>query len=84
MSIVDDDEDWFVPDATTVAAVHEAIEKLPDHYSKVVQLFLIEGYDHQEIAVILNISESASRTNLHRGKIKLKETLKHLQYGTGS
>lgn len=84
MSIVDEDEDWSVPDATTVAAVHEAIEKLPDHYSKVVQLFLIEGYDHQEIAVILGISESASRTNLHRGKIKLKETLQHLQYGTGS
>ena len=83
MSIVDDDDDWQVADATTINEVHLAIDKLPYNYRVVVQLFLLEGYDHQEISEILNISESASRTNLHRGKSQLKETLKHLQYGTG-
>jgi RNA polymerase sigma-70 factor (ECF subfamily) len=81
--LIDDDEDWHVPDETTMEEVYSAIEKLPLNYKTVVQLYLLEGYDHQEISEILTITESASRTNLHRGKIQLKETLKHLQYGTG-
>ena len=47
-------------------------------------LFLVEGYDHQEISEILNITEVASRTMVHRGKKKLQEQLKQLSYGTGS
>ncbi|MDC7995742.1 RNA polymerase sigma factor [Altibacter sp. HG106] len=82
LTIVQDDN-WTVPDATTVAEVKEAIAALPENYRVVVTLFLLEGYDHQEISEILGITESASRTNLHRGKNKLKEHLKHLQYGTG-
>lgn len=83
LSISDTDDDWQVADEVTYAEVINAIEKLPENYRTVVQLFLLEGYDHQEISEVLNISESASRTNLHRGKIQLKEHLKHLQYGTG-
>ena len=45
-------------------------------------LFLIEGYDHQEIAEILNITEVASRTQLSRGKTKLRELLTTEQNGT--
>ena len=46
-------------------------------------LYLIEGYDHQEISEILNISEVASRTQLSRGKIKLQNLLKQKKYGEG-
>ena len=81
--IADDENNWDVSDETTVAEITSAIEKLPENYKVVVQLFLMEGYDHQEISEILGITESASRTNLHRGKLKLKESLKHLRYGTG-
>lgn len=82
---IEDDEDsgWAVEDDTTMEAIQDAIEKLNPNYKSVVQLFLLEGYDHQEIAQVLDITESASRTNLHRGKIQLKQHLKHLQYGTG-
>jgi RNA polymerase sigma-70 factor (ECF subfamily) len=45
-------------------------------------LYLIEGYDHQEISEILDISEVASRTQLYRGKLKLQELLKHKKNGT--
>jgi len=45
-------------------------------------MFLVEGYDHQEIAEVLNITEVASRTQLSRGKAKLKEILKLSNYGT--
>jgi RNA polymerase sigma-70 factor (ECF subfamily) len=82
---LEDDEDagWDVDDGATMEEILSAIEKLSTNYKAVVKLFLLEGYDHQEIAQVLDITESASRTNLHRGKIQLKEQLKHLQYGTG-
>lgn len=82
-TIVDTNDDWSVPDETTMTTVLKAIEELPENYKMAVKLFLLEGYDHQEIAEILKISENASRTYLHRGKSKLKEKLKHLRYGTG-
>ena len=82
MSIVEEDS-WEVDDSVTAQEVAEAIESLSDPYKTVVKLFLMEGYDHQEISEIMQISESASRTNLFRGKKRLKEQLKHLRYGTG-
>jgi RNA polymerase sigma-70 factor (ECF subfamily) len=36
---------------------------------------MIEGYDHEEIAGILNISESTSKSQLHRAKAKIKEII---------
>jgi RNA polymerase sigma factor (sigma-70 family) len=83
MHMTEDEGNWQVSNETTQNEILIAIEKLSSNYRTVVQLYLLEGYDHQEISEILNISESASRTNLHRGKLQLKENLKHLQYGTG-
>lgn len=83
LHIVEENDDWNVPDQTTIEEVKEAIESLNENHRIVVQLYLMEGYDHQEISEILNITESASRTNLHRGKKELQKHLKHLQYGTG-
>ena len=77
-------DDWLVDDLITLDEVKEAIEKLPDKYKYVVMLYLIEGYDHQEISQILNITEVASRTNLSRGKTKLQEVLIPLHHGTRS
>ncbi len=76
------EDEWLVDDAITLDEVKEAIQKLQDKYQYVVMLYLIEGYDHQEIAEILNITEVASRTQLSRGKTKLKELLKVKQNGT--
>ena len=82
-NVAEVDDDWSVPDQTTLAEVTVAIEELPLNYRTAVKLYLLEGYDHQEISEILQISENGSRTYLHRGKKKLKEKLKHLRYGTG-
>ncbi len=81
-TIVNDDEDWIIDSDSTASEILAAIEELPQKYKLTVKLFLLEGYDHQEISEILQISENASRTYLHRGKTKLKEKLKHLRYGT--
>ena len=78
------DEDWEVANEVTIEMVNTAIAKLPETYKYVVQLFLVEGYNHSEISEILGISGTACRTRLLRGKGLLKEMLKDYRYGTGS
>lgn len=84
LKVVDtvNDDKWLVDDAITINEVKSAINTLPDKYKYVVMLYLIEGYDHQEISDILNISEVASRTQLSRGKQKLQDLLKLEKNGT--
>ena len=54
-----------------VEEVKEAIERLPDGYRVILSLYILEGYDHDEISEILNISSSTSRSQLSRAKQKL-------------
>ncbi len=86
LNVVDADyeSEWLVDDSITIDNVKQAIEKLPEKYKFVVILYLIEGYDHQEISEILNISKVASRTQLSRGKQKLQNALKLEKNGTRS
>ena len=79
-----EDEDWNVPSTISIGQVKNAIDVLGSKYKYVVMMYLIEGYDHQEIAQVLDISETACRTRLLRGKAHLKELLKEKGYGTGS
>jgi len=60
-----------------VEQVKEAINQLADGYRVVLSLYLLEGYDHEEIAHILKISENTSRTQFLRAKRKLLEILKN-------
>lgn len=57
------------------ARVKEAMKDLPEGYRLVISLYLLEGYDHEEIGQILNISENTSRTQFLRAKRKLLEIL---------
>lgn len=75
-----EDQDWTVEDTVTVKEVVEAIEGLPEKYRYVVQLFLVEGYDHNEISEIMDITSNTCRTRLLRGKGQLKEILKKSKY----
>lgn len=59
-----------------VQRVLKAIMDLPTGYRAVLSLYLLEGYDHEEISEVLDISESTSRTQYMRGKKKLLELLK--------
>lgn len=60
---------------TDVKKVFKAIEKLPQGYRLVFTLYLLEGYDHQEISEVLGISESTSKSQYLRAKKKLKQHL---------
>ncbi len=55
--------------------VSRAIDVLPNGYRIILTLYLLEGFDHKEIAQILKISESTSKTQYMRAKMKLKKTL---------
>jgi RNA polymerase sigma-70 factor (ECF subfamily) len=68
------------PDAMEVApkveVIKKAIGELPEGYRVVLTLILLEGYDHEEVSEILNISNATSRTQYHRAKKKLLELIK--------
>ncbi len=72
-------EEATMPDPAVIA---RAVQKLPDGYRVVFSLYLLEGYDHTEIAQILGISESTSKTQYSRAKGKLKKILSEMKsYG---
>jgi RNA polymerase sigma-70 factor (ECF subfamily) len=79
-----EDDDWSVDQELEVAEVKAAIAALPEKYRYVVQLYLVEGYDHAEISEILGLRETTSRSRLMRGKEYLRELLKNKSYVTGS
>jgi len=49
------------------------VQKLPQAYRTVFNLFAIEGYSHEEIASMLNINPGTSKSNLHKARQKLKK-----------
>jgi RNA polymerase sigma-70 factor (ECF subfamily) len=51
------------------------IQDLTPQYRMVFNLYAIEGYSHQEIAEILNISEGTSKSNLSRARALLKRRI---------
>ena len=59
-----------------VNEVKKAVALLPNGYRTVLTLYLFEGYDHEEIAEILHITESTVRTQYHRAKHKLLHIIK--------
>lgn len=59
-----------------LAFVWEAVRSLPEKYREVVHLFYHEGYPTAQIAKILDRKESTVRSDLARGREKLKAVLK--------
>ena len=59
--------------------VMKFINQIPDRYRTVINLFLIEGYSHREIAERLNITESSSRSLVARARKMIKESFREVQ-----
>jgi len=59
----------------TVEGVKNAMRQLPEGSRMVFSLYLLEGYNHREIAQILNVSESNSKSQYMRARRKIKEIL---------
>lgn len=69
-----DPEDDDLPDIT-MEVIHRCIKSLPCKSRVVLNLYLLEGFLHREIASMLGISESTSRSQYIRAKKILKDSL---------
>jgi RNA polymerase sigma factor (sigma-70 family) len=68
------DEHYFTQ--RTLSEINQHIEKLPVGYRTILKLHLLEGFDHDEISQILDISSSTSRSQYSRAKSLLLKNLK--------
>ncbi len=57
--------------------IHKYIMKLPPMSQRVFNLYVIDGFDHREIAAMLGISEGTSKWHLHSSREQLKVMLTH-------
>lgn len=62
--------------AYSVTKIKEGIQKLAQGYRLILTLYLFEGYDMEEIALILQVKPATVRTQYMRGKNKLIEWMK--------
>ena len=69
-------EELVAEDREDLSFVWEAVKSLPVKYREVIHLFYHEGYQTAQIAKVLGRNESTVRSDLRRGREKLKEVLK--------
>jgi len=65
-------------DILSAEELTKLIQQLPDGYRAVFNLYILEGYNHKEIAEKLNISEGTSKSQLFKAKKLLREKLETL------
>lgn len=65
----------FLDENIDAKQILELIKDLPDGYRTVFNLYAIEGFPHNEIAKMLNISENTSKTQLHKARLLLQKKL---------
>ncbi len=75
VSIEDDDDD------VSIDFLLQIIQKLPDRYRLVFNLYVLDGYSHSDIAELLKINLGTSKSNLARARQILKNKI--LEYKTG-
>ena len=80
--LIEDTEDNFEVDEEQVelSELIRFIQELPERYRHVFNLYVMEGFSHQEISEMLKISTGTSKSNLARARLKLQESVEaHLQ-----
>jgi len=75
--IPSEEEDYLQKEETETNLLR-ALKELPDGYLTIINLAILEDYSHREIAELLNITESTSRSQLARAKAALKLKLEQL------
>lgn len=68
-----------VLDGMGVKDIMAMINKLPEGYRVVFNLFAIEGYSHKEIGELLNINESTSRSQFARARKNLMQMIEKIE-----
>ena len=73
------DEEFVEPEGLSQKQLLELIDKLPNGYKIVFNMYAIDGLAHKDIATILGISEGTSKSQLNRARSVLKTEIKKLQ-----
>ncbi|WP_100802198.1 RNA polymerase sigma factor [Ulvibacter sp. MAR_2010_11] len=74
----------YIETELEVEEIQKMIDSLPDGYKTVFVLYAVEGYKHSEIAELLQISESTSKSQLFKARKMLQAKVKqnNISYGT--
>jgi len=74
------DDDDELPDELNISKekLMRMIQELPDGYRMVFNLFAIEGYGHKDIATMLGITESTSKTQLLKARKALRKKIESI------
>jgi RNA polymerase sigma-70 factor (ECF subfamily) len=56
--------------------LQRAVDELPPGYRRIFVLHDVEGYEHNEIAAMVGCSIGNSKSQLHKARMKLRESLK--------
>ena len=80
MQIGEPEEEEIEEPEYSIEDVKAELKNLPQGYRTILSLYLFEGYDHEEIGEVLNISSSTSRSQYLRAKKKLIEQIKNQAY----
>lgn len=67
-----DDDEQNKKDIPEMSQIMEWVNELPERYRMVFNLYVIEGYSHDEIAKVMDISVGTSKSNLSRARQWLK------------
>lgn len=73
--ISDDEKEHWLNHINTDEAL-EMVQKLPEKYRLIINLYAVDKHNHKEIAELLNINETSSRSQLSRARKLLSEMLK--------
>jgi RNA polymerase sigma-70 factor (ECF subfamily) len=84
---VDEVADRFIVRSTAVEELSHKellamVQCLTPAYRMVFNLYAIDGYTHEEIGVILGISEGTSKSNLSKARERLRSMLEKMNEGT--
>jgi len=77
LELAEMETDWNaqIYDQITAKELTELIQQLPSGYRMVFNMFEIEGYSHREIAELLNIAVSTSKSQLYKAKKLLQQKI---------
>jgi len=72
-------DDESAIDLMNVQQLRSVIQQMPDGYRMVFNLYAVEGYNHREIATILDINEGTSKSQYSKAKLWLQNRLEKLK-----
>lgn len=74
----DEEEEDSVYNQVPIAEVMDAVQQLSPAYRTIFNLYVMEGYNHNEIAEMLEISVGTSKSNLSKARQNLRKMLQPL------